>query len=329
MALQESGDIIAGKYETLSLLGMGGLGEVYLCRNIETNVSVAIKRLKNDITIPPSVIEQTQREAKILSGLRHRNIIRILDVGQDKKGFYFILEFVDGPSLSDLIGESALPVDTVLTIASQALEGLGAAHRKGLLHLDIKPANLMLHLYPSADFTVKILDFGVAKLAEEAAQQVGEDDEIFGSIFYISPEQISQKPFDARADIYSLGHVLYHALTGDIAWPNLSQPVDLVNAHMFLPPTPIEELIEGVDPELRQWVYWLIEKNPDERPASAQDALRYLTKIILRLKKEANPDHFDQAYYAPEEFIEPEPSINIPLDVAKKDNKFLKFFKKK
>jgi len=329
MALQEAGDLIAGKYETLSLLGVGGLGEVYLCRDTETNVNVAIKRLKNDITVPTSVIEQTQREAKILSSIRHRNIIRIIDVGLDKKGFYFILEFVDGPSLAELIAQGPLPVDIVLNLASQALEGLGAAHRKNLLHLDIKPANLMLHLYPNSDFTVKILDFGVAKLAEEAAQQVGEDEETFGSIFYISPEQLCQKPFDTRADIYSIGHVFYHSLTGQIAWPQLRDPADLVNAHLYTPPTPIGQLVDGVDLELCDWIYWLLAKDPNDRPATAQDALIALTKIILRLKRAENPSYFSDDYQSPEEAQTETLTTERVNEKSSPKDKLLNFFKKK
>ncbi len=330
MALQVQGDIIARKYEVVSLLGIGGLGEVFLCQDIETKNHVAVKRLKDDITVPTSVIEQTQREAKILSGLRHRNIIRILDFGLDKKGFYFILEFVNGPTLADIIGLGPLPMDIFLAVATQSLEGLGAAHRKGLLHLDIKPANLMLHNYPNPDFIVKILDFGVAKLLEEAARQVDEDEETFGSIFYISPEQLNQQPFDTRADIYSLGCVLFHSLTGQIPWPTLRDPLDLVNAHLFIPPTRVEELVEGVDPELSEWVYWLLGKQPDDRPASAQDALLVLTKIMLRLNKEANPDHFAEVL----QLLEVEDNLptkartdRVPKPRTK--NPLLNFFKKK
>ncbi|NJK90574.1 MAG: serine/threonine protein kinase [Blastochloris sp.] len=331
MTLQEQGDIIAGKYRVSSLLGAGGLGEVFLCHDIETETPVAIKRLKNDITVPQAVIDQTQREAKILSSLRHRNIIRILDFGLDRKGFYFVLEFVDGPSLADVISQAPLPVHVFLNVASQSLEGLSAAHRKGLLHLDIKPANLMLHLYPSEDYVVKILDFGVAKFAEEAAQEVDEDEETFGSIFYISPEQLNQQPFDTRADIYSLGHVLYHSLTGHIAWPTLREPLDLVNAHLFTPPTRIEELVEGIDPELCEWIYWLLAKNPDDRPANAQAALAVLTKIILRLKKEEDPDTFTEELHIPEvDYAQDAPPAHTEVASRKKNkNNLFDFFKKK
>jgi eukaryotic-like serine/threonine-protein kinase len=330
MTLQVQGDVIAKKYEVISLLGAGGLGEVFLCQDNETKVHVAIKRLKDDITVPASVIDQTQREAKILAGLKHRNIIRIIDFGLDKKGFYFILEFVNGPSLADIIGLGPLPMDVFLQVAAQSLEGLGAAHRKGLLHLDIKPANLMLHQYPNSDFTVKILDFGVAKLLEEAARQIGEDEETFGSIFYISPEQLNQQPFDTRADIYSMGCVLFHSLTGQIAWPTLRDPLDLVNAHLFIPPARVEDLVEGVDPELAEWVYWLLAKHPDDRPASAQDALRVLTRIILRLNKEANPDQFTEVLEIPE--LEDSQALRAStnrLPKPKTKNPLLHFFKKK
>jgi len=291
MSLQNLGDIVAGRYEVVSALGAGGLGEVYLCQDAHSGTSVALKRLKSTQDIPPAILEQTQREARILSELKHRNIIRIYDFGMDSKGFYFALEYVEGPSLSDVLRGSILDQSTFVKFAGQCLEGLGAAHRKGLLHLDIKPANIMLHHFPGDEFTVKILDFGVAKLIEEV-RHTGQDEETFGSIYYIAPEQLTQKPLDTRTDIYSLGHVFYQSLCGAIAFPEVKDMMALLQAHLYEAPVPLQQYHPALDTELCEWVYWLMGKSPDDRPESAQAALIELTKINLRLQKEQRPEEF-------------------------------------
>ncbi|MDD5261365.1 MAG: serine/threonine-protein kinase [Methylacidiphilales bacterium] len=313
MGLQEPGDVIAGRYEVLSLLGVGGLGEVYLCLDRESQTRVAVKRLKDDKQIPASVIEQTQREAKVLSELRHRNIIRILDFSMDSRGYFFVLEFVDGPCLSEIIRNTPFDQNTFLHFATQCLEGLGAAHRRHLLHLDIKPANLMLHNYPNPNFTVKILDFGVARLVEETAH-VGENEELYGSIYYISPEQLTQKPLDARSDLYSLGHVFYQSLSGAIAFPGVDEMMALAKAHLHQTPASLHDYKPDLDETLCQWVYWLLAKKPEDRPASDQAALFELTKIRLRLSKEARPEEFA----IPEPEVEMESASVVPDKPAEK-----------
>ena len=291
MPLQQPGDIIAGRYEVLRPLGTGGLGEVYLCHDSQTGQQVAVKRLKEDKEIPPSVIEQTQREARILSEFSHRNIIRIFDFALDSRGYYFVLEFVDGPSLAEIIRQTPLDQHTFLDFATQCLEGLGAAHRKNLLHLDIKPANLMLHNFPGQNFIVKILDFGVAKLIEETSH-THENEEMFGSIYYISPEQLTQKPLDARTDLYSLGHVFYQTLTGTTAFPGIDDMIALAKAHLYQAPVSLREIKPELDETLCHWIYWLMAKKPEDRPATDQTALFELTKIRLRLSKASSPEEY-------------------------------------
>lgn len=273
------GSLIGGKYEIRSLLGAGGLGSVYHCYDHSTRQEVALKRLKTDINIPQFVIDQTNREATILSGLHHPNIVRVIDFGIDQVGIFFVLELIHGPSLASVFEQGPMHPEIFFKLAAQCLEGLGAAHRKGLLHLDIKPANLMLANYPDENFQVKILDFGVAKLADEAAEG---DDEGFavGSIYYISPEQLSHTPQDARTDLYSMGHVFYHALSGYTAYSG-ENTADVVRAHLTGDAARLNQIAPHIHPSLADWVHHLIALDPEHRPHSAQAALQGLMTAIM------------------------------------------------
>lgn len=201
-----AGDRIAGRYKVISVLGSGGLGRVYLCDDLSTTQQVGVKVMRDDVNVPASIIEQTKREATLLSEIRHRNIIRVYDFGQDHSGLFFIFEYIDGPTLARQLKGGALDINHFFHIAFQCLEGLGAAHRRGCLHLDLKPANIMLHQYPSPQYTVKILDFGLAKLATEMTG-VRQDELTIGSVYYISPEQLEHQPLSPSTDLYSLGFV--------------------------------------------------------------------------------------------------------------------------
>jgi serine/threonine protein kinase len=287
MAQPETRTLIAGRYEVRRHLGSGGLGEVFECWDRRLNRRVALKRLKNDFNIPQFILDYTAREATVLAGLSHPNIVRVLDFSADRSGHFFALEMIEGVTLSDIVEGGPIAIHLFIAIAAQTLEGLGAAHRKGLLHLDIKPANIMLQDYPDPNFRVKILDFGVAKLAEEAAKG---DDEKFaiGSIYYISPEQLRHAPLDARTDLYSLGHVLYHLLGGQVAFysEDLS---DVVKMHTQHPAPPLQVLRPDIPAALAAWVHSLIETDPAKRPASSQQALHSLTTVSAKLMATCPP----------------------------------------
>ncbi|MEM6820784.1 MAG: serine/threonine-protein kinase [Verrucomicrobiota bacterium] len=276
-----AGDRIAGRYNVVSLLGAGGLGRVYLCDDIAspTQEKVAVKLLRDDVNIPQSVIDQTKREATLLSEIRHRNIIRVHDFGQDHSGLFFIFEFIDGPTLARQLKGGAVDMSTFFNIAFQCLEGLGAAHRKGCLHLDLKPANIMLHRHPSPQYTVKILDFGLAKLASEMTE-TRHDELTIGSVYYISPEQLEHLPLGPSTDLYSIGLVLYHMLAGTVPFAD-PDPVVVRMAHMTQEPPDVRHYSSACNDELASWIHWLIQKAPEQRPQSAQEAMAALTKISM------------------------------------------------
>ncbi|MGF1679237.1 MAG: serine/threonine protein kinase [Candidatus Methylacidiphilales bacterium] len=288
-----AGDRIAGRYKVVSVLGSGGLGRVYLCEDMSTRKNVAIKVMRDDVDVPQEVIEQTKREATLLSGIQHRNIIRVLDFGQDHSGLFFIFEYIDGPTLARQLKSGPLDIQNFFHIAFQALEGLGAAHRRGCLHLDLKPANIMLHQYPSPQYTVKILDFGLAKLASEMTG-VRQDELTIGSVYYISPEQLEHQPLGAFTDLYSLGFVFYHMLAGTVPFSD-PDPVVVRMAHITQEPPDIRHYCDVCNDELAGWLHWLMQKAPEHRPQNCQEAVAALTKISMRYTSRMSAQILEEA----------------------------------
>jgi len=263
----------------LSALGSGGLGNVFLCQDVDSGKHVAVKRLKENHNLPAEVYEHTKREASVLSELRHRNVIKVYDLGIDQEGMYFVFEYVDGPTLAHVIKQGPMPLPAFFHMAFQILEGLGAAHRMGVLHLDIKPANIMLHHYPDPQFTAKVLDFGLAKLAVEMAE-ARKDEATIGSVYYISPEQLRHQPLSPSTDLYSIGHVFYHTLCSRVPFHE-PDPVVVRNAHLSREPDRLHDIYAAIPVELSDWVHFLMAKDPGERPQSAQAALAALTPISM------------------------------------------------
>jgi serine/threonine protein kinase len=214
-----------GPYETLSVLGAGGMGEVYRARDVKLRRDVAIKVLPAAFARDPERVARFRREAQVLATLNHPHIAAIYGVEAANELEAIVLELVEGPTLADRIARGPVPLDEVLTIATQIAEALDAAHEKGIVHRDLKPANIKI----TPDDQVKVLDFGLAKaLAEEThtdnsmsptmtamASRLGV---IVGTAAYMSPEQAKGKPVDKRADIWAFGCVLYEILTGKRAF---------------------------------------------------------------------------------------------------------------
>jgi Tol biopolymer transport system component len=212
-------------YEVVSLLGAGGMGEVYRARDSKLNRDVALKILPEAFALDDDRIARFRREAQVLAALNHPNIAHIYGFEDSGGTHALVLELVDGPTLADCIAKGPIPLDEALPIAKQIAEALEAAHEQGIIHRDLKPANIKVR----DDGTVKVLDFGLAKALEPAstssplltnsptittpAQMTGLGT-ILGTAAYMSPEQASGKPIDRRADIWSFGVVVWEMLTG-------------------------------------------------------------------------------------------------------------------
>lgn len=307
MPIHQIGELIADRYEVRQHLGSGGLGEVFLCFDSVTQKQAALKRLRSDLSFPDYVIEQTEREARLLASLMHRNIIRVTDFGVDAWGTYFALEYIQGPTLSLILHDGKVPLEIFYQVTLQCLEGLAAAHRKQVLHLDIKPANLMLQGYPNPAFTLKILDFGLARLESEIAGS--RDYELtIGSVYYISPEQLLHQPLDARTDLYSLGQVCYHMLAGTVTYPD-PDPVVVRNGHLTTDPIRVERYNPLVLRPLSEWIHSMISRDPEKRPRDAQEAITRFMRTVM-----ANPLRTDTPLDRFKEHFNPNKPIEVPQD---------------
>ena len=189
-------------------VGIGGMGTVYKARDTQLDRFVALKVLRRDVSNAADENARLQQEARIAASISHPNVIQVFNSGTDHGQFYVVMELIEGGSLDDLIERRhRLPEMHVLEIGIQAAKGLRAAHRRGLIHRDVKPANILF----ADEYEAKISDFGLAGAAGESSETRGQ---VWGTPYYVAPERLSKKPEDFRSDIYSLGATLFHAAAG-------------------------------------------------------------------------------------------------------------------
>jgi Tol biopolymer transport system component len=273
-----------GPYELLSLLGSGGMGEVYRATDTRLKRFVAIKFLSADCSLDEKRLQYFEREARLASALNHPNIVTIYDIGSSEFGPYIAMELVEGKTLRATLAGGLLPLKQVLQVAAQVADGLAKAHAAGIFHRDLKPENLMI----AKDGLVKILDFGLAKLAptpapDHASQTTIETlaskpGVILGTIGYMSPEQARGLPADFRSDQFSLGTILYEMLTGKRAFDRATA-VETLSAIIRDEPEPVA----AVNPKAPVNIRWIIErclaKDVEERYASTLDLARDLQNL--------------------------------------------------
>ncbi|MBI4618516.1 MAG: SUMF1/EgtB/PvdO family nonheme iron enzyme [Planctomycetes bacterium] len=257
-----------GGCEILERIGEGGMGTVYLCRQLSLDRRVVAKILHGDLIRREEFVKRFLREAQAAAKVSHPNIVQVLDHGQDGDLHYILMEYVDGVSVKDMIERrGAIPLDQVVRIGADAARGLSAAHRSGIVHRDVKPANLML----TSDGIVKLADFGIAKPLGEDVEEITQTNFLVGTVQYMSPEQCEGKDIDGRADLYSLGITFYQMLTGRRPFEGRST-VDLMRQHLHDPPPPVERYIGKVPAEISRILSRMLAKNPEERYADG-DAL--------------------------------------------------------
>ncbi len=279
-----------GNYEVRTLLGRGGMGEVYLAEDRDLGRKVALKVLPQELTRDTQPLQRFKQEARAASGLKHRNIITIYSVGQED-GIYFIAaEYVNGLTLRQrLMSSGRLELKDAIEIGIQVGSGLEAAHNAGIVHRDVKPENIMFE----SDGTAKLLDFGIAKLTETLGPEnvsstqpfKTEQGIILGTPAYMSPEQARHQPLDHRSDLFSLGVVLYEMITGKVPFSG-GTPYDQQAAVLVGEPTPINQHLDKFVPEL-QWVLSkALTKEPGRRYQTATDFLIDLQMLHQRLQDE-------------------------------------------
>jgi eukaryotic-like serine/threonine-protein kinase len=298
-----------GPYEIVSLLGSGGMGEVYRARDSRLGRDVAIKILPPAFAQDAERLRRFEQEARVVGALNHPNILAIYDIGDHNGSRYLVSELLEGEPLRKHVEASALPQRKAIDYGIQIARGLAAAHDKGVVHRDLKPDNIfVLH-----DGRLKILDFGLAKLTRDEAlagspeQTVDQahdtlPGQVLGTVGYMAPEQVRGQAADNRTDIFAFGTILYEMLTGKRAFKRDSS-VETLNAILKEDPAELHESLPNVAPGLDRVVHHCLEKNPAQRFQSASDIAFDLemissqsgTSTRLRAVKDERRFHWKQA----------------------------------
>ena len=269
------GQLIHRRYRLDSRLAQGGMGEVWKGFDIQLGRPVAIKALRTDTTNQESKLRRLRPEAPNSANLAHPNIAALFEYYEHDGIGFLIMEYVPSKSLADLFHELNGPMDPteLLPILVQVARGLFVAHSHGVIHRDVKPANIMV----SDNGEVKITDFGVSYSTNQ--EQITQDGMVVGTAQYISPEQAQGKHATPQSDIYSLGVVAYEGLCGHRPFTGAT-PVDIAAAHVN---NPVPPLPASVDFQLSQFVMSMLSKDPLDRPNDALTVARILTRIQRRL----------------------------------------------
>ena len=262
------GKRLEGRYSIESLVGVGGMANVYRGTDVKTGNQIAVKVLKDEFLDNEELVRRFKNESKAISILSHPNIVKVYDVSVTDKLQYIVMEYVDGITLKEYLKQrgGALTWKETVHFATQVLSALQHAHSKGIIHRDVKPQNIML----LADGSIKMMDFGIARFSRAQSQTVS--DKAIGSVHYISPEQAKGERTDARTDIYSVGVMLYEMLSGRLPFDG-DGAVSIAIMQISEKPKPLAEIAPKTPAGLRQITEKAMEKDPDKRYQSAQEML--------------------------------------------------------
>ena len=251
-------------YHINAHLGQGGMGNVYRATDTMLGREVALKMLHPQLTMQTQFLERFKKEARVLAQLLHPNIAVIYNFIEQQGNHFMVMEYVEGASLDELLKKyGTLPPEFVVPVFIQALEGLQHAHRKHIFHRDIKPSNIML----TPDGTVKLMDFGIAKVAGE--QKMTQVNKIVGTVEFMAPELIQGKDASALSDIYAMGVTLYELISGKLPFES-DTDFNLMQAILKKKPSPPDKLNASVPRPLADIVMKALDKNPDHRFTDAR-----------------------------------------------------------
>jgi serine/threonine protein kinase len=276
------GRTLAARYRLIKRLGSGGMSVVYLARHVMIERMSAIKILRQDLGMSPTHRERFLREARAVNRINHDNIVEITDYGEADGLTYLVMEYVDGESLLAHLKRGRFTWQRAVRITTQVSAALARAHQAGVIHRDLKPENILL-IPNGDDDRVKLTDFGIAKMVDAPALTFSE--QLFGTPGYIAPEYVEGIAGDGRADIYSLGVVLYEMLTGSLPYNARSQ-ADLLLLPLSTAPVPPSTRVDGLPADLESLVLKMLARRAEARPADAFQIRDTLVDIARRF---ANP----------------------------------------
>jgi eukaryotic-like serine/threonine-protein kinase len=272
--IELEGRRLAGRYVLEAQIASGGMGTVWRARDEVLGRFVAVKILHDRLAQDPDVLERFRLEAVAAARLSHPAVVRVFDTGIDDGVCFIVMELSEGRTLEDVLGgEGPLEPDRAVRIVGHVLDGLAHAHRQGVVHRDVKPGNILVH-----DSLVKVTDFGIAKAAF-AEDDLSTTGNLLGTVNYLAPEQVEGERVDARTDLYSVGVVLYEALTGR---PPFKADSHIATAAMRLStdPVPPRALRAGIPREVDEAVMRALRRDPDERFQSAEEMRSALDRTM-------------------------------------------------
>jgi serine/threonine protein kinase len=264
-------DVVAGRYELEELVGSGGMSSVYRAHDKVLERKVALKVLHATLADQDDCVERFRREAQMVAGLQHQNIVGVIDRGEDDGCPFIVLEFVGGRNLKQLVErDGPLPVERALEFGMQIARGLAFAHENGYVHRDVKPQNVLLN----GDGEAKVTDFGIAR-SLDVKHGVTQTGTVLGTSDYIAPEQAQGQRVDEHTDVYSLGVVLYEMLTNEVPFPG-ENFVAVAMRHINEEPPSIRDKRPDVSPRFEAAVQRAMAKRPEDRFQTMADFCREL-----------------------------------------------------
>lgn len=285
------GQVLQGRYRVRERVGAGGMGTVYRAVQVPFERDVAVKVLAAEHSRKEQLVQRFATEALIIAKLRHPNTLKLYDFGRAADGrLYIVSEFLSGQPLDVVLEQvGALTPIRAMKILGMVCDSLAEAHARAIVHRDLKPANIFLEHIGDQEI-VKVLDFGVARVAETHSHTI--TGTIFGTPAYMSPEQAHGEEVDARSDLYALGVIAYQCLAGSIPFSGTT-PMSVLLKHIKDQPVPLLELNPpvSIDPQVDGLVMRLLEKEPDDRPASALVVRKMIDSILRRLTEDPEADH--------------------------------------
>jgi len=271
--------IADGRYELVELIGEGGMGAVYLARQVAMDRMVALKLILAEAVKSPDAAARFEREMKLSAKIEHPNTIRVYDFGETDGQLFLAMELLRGQTLKQVLESGPLDLGRIVRIGVQVARALQAAHSEGVVHRDLKPDNVMLLEQYGEHDVVKVLDFGIAKSLDEPEASVTATGAVIGTPAYMSAEQAMGQAVDRRSDLYSLGIILYEMASGRLPFTAPGFTALLV-AHATETPQPLTQVVPDIHPGLAALIELLLRKNPAERPQTAKVVEHRLEALI-------------------------------------------------